>query len=221
MPLKFKNWEIVYFCAMIKTETEAIIFDLGGVLINLDYQLTSKAFIDLGLTDFDATYSQLQQTDLFDRFETGAISSFHFINRLLDQLPQGTSGNKVVHAWNAMILDFPEERLLWLLKMKQCYRIFLLSNTNTLHMEAVRRSLERTIGHQRLEDYFEQVYLSCEMGLRKPNPEIFSRVCDEQGLNPATTVFIDDSPQHVEGAASIGLQALHLKPGEAVQSLFS
>jgi putative hydrolase of the HAD superfamily len=206
---------------MIKTETEAIIFDLGGVLINLDYQLTSKAFIDLGLTDFDATYSQLQQTDLFDRFETGAISSFHFINRLLDQLPQGTSGNKVVHAWNAMILDFPEERLLWLLKMKQCYRIFLLSNTNTLHMEAVRRSLERTIGHQRLEDYFEQVYLSCEMGLRKPNPEIFSRVCDEQGLNPATTVFIDDSPQHVEGAASIGLQALHLKPGEAVQSLFS
>lgn len=221
MSLKTKNWEIVYFCAMIKTETEAIIFDLGGVLINLDYQLTSKAFIDLGLTDFDATYSQLQQTDLFDRFETGAISSFHFINRLLDQLPQGTSGNKVVHAWNAMILDFPEERLLWLLEMKQRYRIFLLSNTNTLHMEAVRRSLERTIGHQRLEDYFEQVYLSCEMGLRKPNPEIFSRVCDEQGLNPATTVFIDDSPQHVAGAASIGLQALHLKPGATVQSLFS
>jgi putative hydrolase of the HAD superfamily len=206
---------------MIKTETEAIIFDLGGVLINLDYQLTSKAFIDLGLTDFDATYSQLQQTDLFDRFETGAISSFHFINRLLDQLPQGTSGNRVVHAWNAMILDFPEERLLWLLEMKQRYRIFLLSNTNTLHMEAVRRSLERTIGHQRLEDYFEHVYLSCEMGLRKPNPEIFSRVCDEQGLNPATTVFIDDTLQHVEGAASIGLQALHLKPGKAVQSLFS
>jgi glucose-1-phosphatase len=221
LPLKSKNWEIVYFCAMIKTETEAIIFDLGGVLINLDYQLTSKAFIDLGLTDFDATYSQLQQTDLFDRFETGAISSFHFINRLLDQLPQGTSGNKVVHAWNAMILDFPEERLLWLLEMKQRYRIFLLSNTNTLHMEAVCRSLERTIGHQRLEDYFEHVYLSCEMGLRKPNPEIFSRVCDEQRLNPATTVFIDDTLQHVEGAASIGLQALHLKPGEAVQSLFS
>lgn len=218
---KSRNWEIVYFCGMVTTETEAIIFDLGGVLINLDYQLTSKAFIDLGLTDFDATYSQLQQTDLFDRFETGAISSFHFINRLLDQLPQGTSGNKVVHAWNAMILDFPAERLAWLLEMKQRYRIFLLSNTNTLHMEAVRRSLEKTVSHQRLEDYFERVYLSCEMGLRKPNAEIFSRVCEEQGLNPATTVFIDDSPQHVEGAATIGLQAIHLKPGQTVQSLFS
>ncbi|MDH4472409.1 MAG: HAD family phosphatase [Fluviicola sp.] len=206
---------------MVTTETEAIIFDLGGVLINLDYQLTSKAFIDLGLTDFDATYSQLQQTDLFDRFETGAISSFHFINRLLDQLPQGTSGNKVVHAWNAMILDFPEDRLKWLLEIKKHFRIFLLSNTNTLHMEAVRRSLEKTVGHQRLEDYFEHVYLSCEMGLRKPDPAIFSRVCQEQGLNPATTVFIDDSPQHVAGAATIGLQAIHLKPGETVQSLFS
>lgn len=206
---------------MVTTETEAIIFDLGGVLINLDYQRTSKAFVDLGLTDFDATYSQLQQTDLFDRFETGAISSFHFINRLLDQLPQGTSGNKVVHAWNAMILDFPADRLAWLLEMKQRYRIFLLSNTNTLHMEAVRRSLEKTVSHQRLEDYFERVYLSCEMGLRKPNAEIFSHVCEEQGLNPATTVFIDDSPQHVEGAATIGLQAIHLKPGQTVQSLFS
>lgn len=206
---------------MVTTETEAIIFDLGGVLINLDYQLTSKAFIDLGLTDFDATYSQLQQTDLFDRFEIGAISSFHFINRLLDQLPQGTSGNKVVHAWNAMILDFPTERLEWLLKLKQQKRIFLLSNTNTLHMEKVRRSLESAVGHQRLEDYFETVYLSCEMGMRKPDPAIFSRVCQEQGLNPAKTVFIDDSPQHVEGAATIGLQAIHLKPGESVQSLFS
>jgi glucose-1-phosphatase len=206
---------------MVTTETKAIIFDLGGVLINLDYQLTSKAFIDLGLTDFDATYSQLQQTDLFDRFETGAISSFHFINRLLDQLPQGTSGNKVVHAWNAMILDFPADRLEWLLEIKKRYRIFLLSNTNTLHMEKVRRSLEKTVGHQRLEDYFETVYLSCEMGMRKPTPEIFTRVCREQGLDPATTVFIDDSPQHVEGAASDGLQAIHLKPGTTVQSLFS
>lgn len=206
---------------MVTTETEAIIFDLGGVLINLDYQLTSKAFIDLGLTDFDATYSQLQQTDLFDRFETGAISSFHFINRLLDQLPQGTSGNTVVHAWNAMILDFPEDRLTWLLEIKKRFRIFLLSNTNTLHMEKVRRSLESAVGHQRLEDYFETVYLSCEMGMRKPDPAIFSRVCQEQGLNPAKTVFIDDSPQHVEGAATIGLQAIHLKPGESVQSLFS
>lgn len=202
-------------------QTEAIIFDLGGVLINLDYGKTSDAFRQLGMTDFDETYSQLQQTELFDRFEIGDVSSFHFINRILDRLPQGNNGNKVVHAWNAMILDFPKERLEWLSEIGKRYRIFLLSNTNTLHMDAVRRSLEKTVGHQRLEDYFEQVYLSCEMGLRKPDPAIFQRLCAEQGLNPETTLFIDDSPQHIEGARAAGLQAIHLPAGTDVQSLFS
>lgn len=188
---------------------EAVIFDLGGVLINLDYERTSDAFKQLGMTRFDETYSQMQQTDLFDRFEIGEISSFHFINRVLDQLPAGISGNKVVHAWNAMILDFPVERLEWLLKLKQEKRIFLLSNTNTLHIEKVRRSLESAVGHQRLEDYFETVYLSCEMGMRKPHAEIFQHVCMIEGLNPATTLFIDDTLQHVEGARKAGLTAVH------------
>jgi HAD superfamily hydrolase (TIGR01509 family) len=200
---------------------EAVIFDLGGVLINLDYERTSEAFKQLGMTHFDETYSQLQQTDLFDRFEIGEISSFHFINRVLDQLPAGISGNKVVHAWNAMILDFPVERLEWLLKLKQEKRIFLLSNTNTLHMEKVRRSLESAVGHQRLEDYFETVYLSCEVGMRKPHPEIFQHVCRIEALDPATTLFIDDTLQHVEGARKAGLNALHLEKGRVVQTVFS
>lgn len=202
-------------------EIEAVIFDLGGVLINLNYQRTIGAFEQLGLADFSETYSQLAQTELFDRFETGQISSFHFVNRLLDKLPQGTSANQVVHAWNAMILDFPAERMEWLMRMKERYRIFLLSNTNTLHMEAVRRSLTKTVGHNRLEMYFERAYFSCDMGMRKPDPAIFLRVCEEQGLQPEKTLFIDDSPQHVEGARNAGLQSVHLVPGTAVQSVFS
>ena len=202
-------------------ETKAIIFDLGGVLINLDYGRTAKAFIDLGLPNFDEIYSQLAQTELFDRFETGHISSFHFINRILDQLPQGHNGNSVVHAWNAMIGDFPKERLDWLTEVGKKYRIFLLSNTNLLHMDTVRRSLEKTVGHQRLEDYFEKVYLSCEMGMRKPDPAIFTRVCEEQGLDPATTLFIDDTPQHVEGAKKAGLKAIHLKPGTEITTILT
>lgn len=208
---------------MEEPTVEAVIFDLGGVLINLDYQKTGAAFVALGLTDFNEVYSQMQQTDLFDRLETGDVSPFHFINRLLDKLPAGTNGNQVVHAWNAMILDFPKERLDWLKNFRENSgkRVFLLSNTNALHMDAVRRSLEKSVGHQRLEDYFDQVYLSHEMGLRKPHPEIFTRVCNEQGLNPETTLFIDDSPQHVEGAQKAGLQTVHLAPGMAVQAVFS
>lgn len=216
----FIRTDLIYLCSM-NEQIEAVIFDLGGVIINLDYSRTGNAFKELGLTDFDTAYSQLQQTELFDRFETGHVSSFHFINRLLDQLPQGNNGNRVVHAWNAMIGDFPKERLEWLSEIGKKYRTFLLSNTNTLHMEAVRRSLEKTTGHQQLESYFEKVYLSCEMGLRKPDPAIFLRVCEEQGLKPETTLFIDDSPQHVEGARVAGLQAIHLEPGMEVVHVFA
>ena len=205
---------------MINEKVEAVIFDLGGVILNIDYNRTADAFKALGLADFDNVYSQLCQTDLFDRFETGQVSSFHFINRLLDQLPRGCNGNQVVHAWDAMILDFPQERLDFLMELKQRRRIFLLSNTNDIHMDAVRRALEKTTGHKRLEDYFERVYLSCEMGLRKPDPAIFLRVCSEQGLDPAATLFIDDSPQHVEGAKAAGLQAVYLQPGMEIASLF-
>jgi putative hydrolase of the HAD superfamily len=189
-------------------EKDAIIFDLGGVILNLNYQLTEDAFVALGLENFKTVYSQLAQTDLFDRFEKGEISGFHFINRLLDQLPTGTTANQVVHAWDAMILDFPLDRLEWLLQLKQERRIFLLSNTNALHIDAVRRALKKTVGHDRLEDFFETVYLSHEMGMRKPDPAIFLKVCELEGLNPATTVFIDDSPQHVEGARLAGLKSV-------------
>jgi len=206
---------------MINENVEAVIFDLGGVILNIDYNRTAAAFKALGLENFDEVYSQLCQTELFDRFETGQVSSFHFINRILDQLPRGCNGNQVVHAWDSMILDFPQERLDLLLELKSKYRIFLLSNTNDIHMEAVRRALEKTTGHKRLEDYFERVYLSCEMGLRKPDAEIFLKVCGEQQLQPSTTLFIDDSPQHVEGAKSAGLQAVYLEKGMDIRELFA
>lgn len=205
---------------MISTNTTAIIFDLGGVILNLDYEKTAIAFKNLGLTDFDTVYSQLAQNELFDQFETGKISTFYFVNRILDKLPQGCTANQVVHAWNAMILDFPAERLNWLSQLSSRYRLFLLSNTNALHMEAVRRSLEKTVGHQRLEVYFERIFLSHEMGMRKPNPEIFMEVCKICDLNPSNTVFIDDSPQHVEGAKQIELNAIHLTKNQNVESLF-
>lgn len=206
---------------MTLNQTDAIIFDLGGVVLNLDYQLTENAFVAIGLSDFKSVYSQLTQTDLFDRFERGEISGFHFINRILDQLPAGCNANQVVHAWNAMVLDFPIGRLDWLLQLKKERRIFLLSNTNELHIDAVKRALKKAVGHDRLEDFFETVYLSHEMGMRKPDPAIFLKVCELEGLNPTTTVFVDDSPQHVEGAKNAGLQSFLLEKGAEIQSFFS
>jgi len=201
----------------MEKSVDAVIFDLGGVLLNLDYSLTEKAFIDLGIEDFGSIYSQLNQTNLFDQFEIGKVSPFHFVNRLLDKLPSGRNANQVVHAWNAMILDFPKERMEWLEEFGKTKRIFLLSNTNDLHVTAVRAALTKSVGHGNLEDYFEKTYFSCTMGSRKPNVECFEQVLSENNLDPERTLFIDDSPQHIEGAKMVGLQAVLLERGRDVR----
>lgn len=196
---------------------EAIIFDLGGVILNIDYNLTSKAFIELGLENFDEIYAQAAQTKLFDDIETGKISGSYFINQLLPFLPKNTSPNKVVFAWNAMILDFPKHRLEFLLKLKNKYKIYLLSNTNEIHLDAVNRSLSKA-SDLKLNDYFTKVYLSHEIKMRKPHGEIFDFVCKENNLLPQKTLFIDDTIRHIEGAKSIGINA-HLLLNEDVTVL--
>jgi HAD superfamily hydrolase (TIGR01509 family) len=189
---------------------EVIIFDLGGVILNLDYTLTTKAFQSLGLKNFDEIYAQANQTSLFDDLEIGKISAQFFINSLLPYLPQGVTANKVVHAWNAMILDFPQERLDLLVELRKTKKVFLLSNTNEIHIQAVNRSLANTT-NQKIESFFDKVYLSHEIGLRKPNVEIFEFVCKDQNITPSTALFIDDTIRHVEGAKRIGLNAIHLE----------
>lgn len=202
-------------------ENTAIIFDLGGVIINIDYTRTATAFKQLGLIDFDDKYTQAAQTELFDRFETGEVSAFHFVNRLLDLLPQGCNANQVVHAWNAMIMDIPNARLDWLMELRKKHKVFLLSNTNALHIDAVNRSLAQTVANKKLTDYFDHVYLSHEIGMRKPSASIFLKVCEEQRLSPKNTLFIDDTERHVDGAKKAGLQTILVPSNSAIHLLFS
>ena len=202
-------------------EPTAIIFDLGGVIIDIDYNKTADAFKALGLIDFDEKYTQAAQTDLFDRFEIGEVSPFHFVNRLLDLLPQGCNANQVVHAWNAMILTIPKERLDWLTDLRKSRKIVLLSNTNALHIDAVNRALTATMPGKKLTDFFDHVYLSHEMGMRKPSEDISTAVCNDQGFEPATTLFVDDTERHVQGARNAGLQAVLVPSNSAIQLLFS
>mgnify|MGYP000022179910 FL=1 len=199
---------------------DAIIFDLGGVLIDIDYTKTRQAFENLGISNFNELYSQASQQDLFDRFETGQISGQHFINLLLNYFSEPISPNKVVHAWNAMLFDFQIEKLTLLEELAEKYPLFLLSNTNELHVPIVRQRLAKLTAKP-LEAYFKKVYFSHELGLRKPNAEIFEVVCSENNLNPSTTLFIDDSIQHIEGAKKCGLQTIHLTPDKDLRAYFS
>jgi putative hydrolase of the HAD superfamily len=200
---------------------ENIIFDLGGVILNIDYQLTEKAFISLGLQDFSRMYTQAAQTGLFDNYEKGNCSTPYYINALLDFLPPNTSANKVVAAWNAMILEFPIENLQLLQKLKSKYRIFLLSNTNDIHLQAVNRALKRVSNESNLSGFFEKTYYSFEIGMRKPDCEIFNKVCSENNLDYSKTLFIDDTEKHILGAKEIGLKTHLFAAGTTLDQLFS
>ena len=207
----------IYFRLMKYT---AVIFDLGGVLIHIDYAATIRAFEILGHGDFHTMYSQAQQSGLFDELETGKISGQRFVNELLPYLKVGTSPNKVVAAWNAMIGSVPKERIRLLQKVREKYPVFLLSNTNELHMQAVERSWNEACD-QPMSDCFNHIYLSHEIGMRKPNADIFEFVCRENNLIPAETLFIDDTLQHIEGAQACGLQTVHLTDFEQLDQIFS
>lgn len=205
---------------MNTNQIEAVILDLGGVLIQLNYQLTIDAFLELGLSDPQLFYSQSEQSSLFDQYETGVISTQRFINEILPFLKPGTTPNQVVRAWNAMILDFPIEIVSFLKELGSKYPLYLLSNTNEIHYQKVIAAWKK-VSEEDFHSLFHHVYLSHEIQLRKPNLEIFDYVCRTAKLNRNHTLFIDDSIQHIEGALSYGLQAVHLPKELNLQSIFS
>lgn len=196
-----------------------IIFDLGGVVINIDYHKTLKALENLGFKEIEKSYTQLSQEVWFDLFEVGKLSSVEFIERVSSYLPQTVNRDQVIQAWNAMLLDFPPERAEILLNLGKKYRLFLLSNTNELHIGYYLPKVKEWFGRG-LDDFFEKVYYSHQLGLRKPDPRIFRHVLKENEILPGETLFIDDSPQHIEGALNAGINAYHLKPPQSIPDLF-
>lgn len=193
-----------------KNKIKNIIFDLGGVIINIDYSLLIQAFSKIGLPHFEAYFSQKEQKKLFDLYEKGLISSQNFREELKKQCIQGISDEDIDFAWNSMLLDLPKERLDFLMSVKEKCRTFLLSNTNEIHMLFIFKYLKKTYGISNFNEHFEKVYLSYEVKMRKPDAEIFELVINQNKLVKEETLFIDDSAQHIESATNIGIQTLLL-----------
>ncbi len=203
------------------SEIKNIIFDLGGVIINLDIPKTIAEYNKLSQKPFETIYTQLQQSPVFDLFDKGKISEADFFNELNKSIDSEASLDQLKFAWNAMLLDFPVHRLELLTQLKKHYRLFLLSNTNETHITTFETDLYNQHGYKNLEPFFEKVYYSCRMGMRKPDTEIFDFVLKENNLNPNETLFIDDSPQHIEGALKTGIQAKLLEKTKDVSLLLS
>lgn len=198
-----------------------IIFDLGGVIINLDIPKTINEFNKLSSIPFESIYTQLQQYPIFDLYDKGEISSDDFFNDLKKITKTDNDIPAIRKAWDAMLLDFPKHRLELLNSLKDKYRIFLLSNTNEAHIETFELDLYNQHGHKNLEPFFEKVYYSCRMGMRKPDTEIFDYVLNQNSLSAEETLFIDDSPQHIEGALKTGINAKLLHKHREVADLLS
>lgn len=187
-----------------------IIFDLGGVIINVDYHKTLAAFRELGALNIDEIYGQKEQDAFIDDFEIGKITSQEFREILRLKLGLKITDSELDHAWNQMLLDLPYERLEFIKSLSPKYRVFLFSNNNDIHLNEILNICMKQHGIDNFDTLFEKVYYSNKIGYRKPEPSSFTKILIENDLAPEETLFIDDSIQHVQGAKAAGLESVLL-----------
>lgn len=196
-----------------------IIFDLGGVFIAIDYLKTQQAFIDLGVADFSKLYTQQHASPLFELLETGKVTPEEFYALFRDASDTNLTDEQICTAWNAMLGNFYTDALDWLEAVGKRYNIYLFSNTNKIHEDAFNITLLQQTGYDSLSRFFIKDYYSHTLGLRKPTIESFQAILKDQELDPAETMFIDDTFTNVEGAIATGLHGVFLEPGKSVMTI--
>ncbi|MBR4297568.1 MAG: HAD family phosphatase [Bacteroidaceae bacterium] len=184
-----------------------LLFDFGGVLVDLDKQRCINAFAELGfdIVPYLGTY---QQGGFFSDMERGNISVDEFCDIIREKSGNANlTDEQIVGAWKRYLLDVPEERLEMLLRLKEKYTLHVLSNTNPVHWGMAVDDYFRYKGLQ-VGDFFDKIFLSCELGVEKPDPEIFEKVVEGIGCPPGDILFFDDSEVNCEAARKCGLQAV-------------
>ena len=198
-----------------------IIFDLGDVILNIDVPVASLSFSKLSGREQQEILDLFKEKDLFRQFETGSLDETGFRNYIRELLvfPDWTD-DMIDTAWNSLLLDLPPERVELLKNLRTRYRLFLLSNTSSIHITRVNKILEAATGVKKLDDLFDKVYLSYEMGLMKPDPAIYQQVLEEQGLVAEETLFLDDNADNIKAAATLGIATIHVcKPTTILEYL--
>lgn len=205
--------------AEIPEGIRAIIFDLGGVIVNLETERTLNEFLRLGIEQVDYGIHPGNQPDFFSRYEIGQISDSDFIGGLAQHMHPQVKPEEIEQAWNCMILDLPRVKLEILEKLKSNYRLFLLSNTNNLHIRYFLDDFNKQYPDLEFESFFEKVYYSHEIGMRKPDLEAYRHILNENGLRAEDCLFIDDNLVNVEAARQAGIHAIHHPRNAAITYL--
>lgn len=186
-----------------------IILDFGDIFIDLDKSATPKAMEKFGFKNLTPDLDTL-----FKEYEKGSMGSRAFLYQVSEHFPTATEKD-LIHAWNAILLEFPDNRLEFVetLAAQNSYRLFLLSNTNDIHIEYVKQQMGME-KFNRFKNAFEVFYLSYEMGMRKPDAEIYEFVLKENNLVASETLFVDDTLENTDSAASIGINVWNLQVGK-------
>ena len=198
-----------------------IIFDLGNVIINIDFDLTFKAFQKLTDKPLELVYQKFSELQLWERYETGEISNSEFLAIVRNTLELKCSDNKIINAWNALLLDIPQQRIKLLEELAVQYKLYFLSNTSDYHIEDVNRILSECSKYKDLKELVCHAYYSHEMQLRKPDPAIYNKVLELEGLNANETIFLDDNKDNVISAEKVGIKSFLVTPENDINNLLA
>jgi HAD superfamily hydrolase (TIGR01509 family) len=196
-----------------------LIFDLGGVLLDIDFNKTKEAFEAQGFTDFNDYYQQSYSSPFFSEFEQGRISPASFYEGIRSIASITLSDAQIEQSWNALLLDFRKQSIAYLATLRKDYPVFLLSNTNAAHHEEFTGRYRREFSSENFDENFDKAYYSHIIQLVKPGPESYLHITKENGLDPAETLFIDDTLKNIEGAKAVGMQTLHLQKGQLIEEM--
>lgn len=197
-----------------------IIFDYGNVIFSIDFKRAQKAFTALGVDNAEQFFGHLNQTSFFDDFDKGKLDAGGFRNEIRNASGRlDLTDQQIDNAWNALLIGVPEGTHELLLKLKDNYQTFLLSNNNEIHYKYIMDYLAKEYNLNGNASFFVKDYYSHLLGMRKPDSEIFEFVLKTHHLKPEETLFIDDSPQHIASASALGISSELLTAPDTLDKL--
>ena len=201
-------------------DADFLIFDLGNVIIDIDYQKSMQLIKQEISNEFHEKVDGFYLTDFHKDYEVGRINSDEFRQAVRAYFQQDWSDEKVDELWNSLLLKIPVERLELISKLREKFQVGVLSNTNLIHINAVNRILQNDHSLQNFDPIFDWVFLSHEMGLAKPSAEIYEKMLVDLGTSGDRVVFFDDLIANVEGAKEVGIQAVHVTGPQVIFDYF-
>jgi len=195
-----------------------ILFDLGGVILDINVQATLKQFYELGFPAELMQFPNSMTTDLYFKYETGKLNTEQFRNQIRKAAGVEMTDRAFDEAWNAMLVRFPEERVALLNELSKRYKLYMLSNTSALHVKVFEKMYLDSAGES-MHQVFDKIYYSHEIGWHKPDREAWEYVIKDAGIKAEETLFLDDNIHNIKASQELGFQAIHIHERTSLMSL--